>query len=127
MTQRIKKHPFFATFDGPDTNATTASRASSTTPIQSLFMMNDPFVHEQARKFAARLIATCPEEAKRIERAHLLAFGRGPTSEERASGLSYLGQVGSKLGGITEEQKAAQAWESYARVLLRLNEFITVD
>jgi len=90
-------------------------------------MMNDPFVHEQARKFAARLVAAGPEDAKRIEQAYLLAFGRGPTSEERASGLAYLGQVRSKLGGIAEEPKTAQAWESYARVLLRLNEFITVD
>jgi hypothetical protein len=121
MTQRIKKHPFFGIFDGPDTNATTAMRSSSTTPLQSLFMMNDPFVHEQARKFAARLLAARPDDAKRMGLAYLLAFGRGPTSEERESGLAYLATVRSKAGA---EQPA---WESYARVLLRLNEFIYVD
>ena len=128
MTQRIKKHPFFGIFDGPDTNATTASRVSSTTPLQSLFMMNDPFVHEQARKFSARLTAARPDDAKRIELAYLLAFGRPPASGEREAGLAYLAQVRAKLGGgIAEGPKTAQAWESYARVLLRLNEFITVD
>ncbi|MCI0464560.1 MAG: PSD1 and planctomycete cytochrome C domain-containing protein, partial [Gemmataceae bacterium] len=48
MTQRIQRHPFLATFDGPDTNASTAVRTTSTTSLQALFLMNDPFVHEQA-------------------------------------------------------------------------------
>ena len=57
MTQRIQRHPYLALFDGPDTNASTAVRLTSTTPLQALFLMNDPFVHEQAKRFAARLLA----------------------------------------------------------------------
>jgi hypothetical protein len=34
MTQRIRRHPFFALFDGPDTNASTAVRGASTTPLR---------------------------------------------------------------------------------------------
>src|SRR5204863_398311 len=48
MTQRIARHPYLALFDGPDTNASTARRVSSTTPLQALFLLNDPFVHRLA-------------------------------------------------------------------------------
>src|SRR5262249_48134076 len=54
MQQRIKKNPFLETFDGADPNATTAIRAVSTTPIQALFMMNDPLAHDEADAFAVR-------------------------------------------------------------------------
>jgi hypothetical protein len=55
MQQRIKKQPFFAMFDGADPNASTAERPVTTTPLQALFMMNDPFAHAQAEQFASRL------------------------------------------------------------------------
>jgi hypothetical protein len=127
MTMRIKKHPFFGIFDGPDTNATTPARTSSTTPLQALWMMNDSFVHDQARKLAWRLILARPDDGKRMELAYLLAFGRPPAAEEGRSGVDYLAKVRSKFPGISPEQQAAAAWESYARVLFRMNEFITVD
>src|SRR5579871_3215853 len=44
MTQRIQRHPFLGLFDGADTNASTARRVTSTTPLQALYLMNDPFV-----------------------------------------------------------------------------------
>ncbi|HXG61207.1 MAG TPA: DUF1553 domain-containing protein, partial [Planctomycetota bacterium] len=129
MTQRIRRHPFFGLFDGPDTNASTAVRTESTTPLQGLFLLNDPFVHEQARAFAARLRRERGEEAERIERAYLLAFGRPPSSKEREAGRSYLAAVRERLGaaGVPEDRRETEAWESYARVLFRLNEFIYVD
>src|SRR5262249_26976570 len=55
MQQRLKKHPFFEVFDGADTNATTDSRGQSITPVQALFLMNSPFMHEQSDHFAARI------------------------------------------------------------------------
>ena len=53
MTQRIRRHPFLALFDGPDGNVSTAHRDSTTVPTQSLFLMNDPFVHAQSSRFAS--------------------------------------------------------------------------
>ena len=43
MQQRIQRHPFFAIFDGADTNAPTAVRMQNSTPLQALWLMNDPF------------------------------------------------------------------------------------
>jgi hypothetical protein len=129
MTQRIRRHPFLALFDGPDTNASTAVRTVSTTPLQGLYMLNAPFVHEQARAFAERLRRERAGEDERIERAYHLAFGRPPSSKEREVGRSYLAAARARLAaaGMTEDRRDTEAWESYARVLFRLNEFIYVD
>ncbi len=56
MTQRIQRHPFLAIFDGADPSASTPARTTSTTPLQSLYLLNDPFVHEQSRRVADRVM-----------------------------------------------------------------------
>jgi len=129
MTQRIKKHPFMAIFDGPDTNAATPNRASSITPIQALFMMNDPFVHTQAEKFAHRLMQETPHEDRRIELAFILALARPPTDQEHRASKKFLQNFKDKRNtNDTPANKLEQlAWESYARTLLRTNEFIYFD
>ncbi|HVE40707.1 MAG TPA: PSD1 and planctomycete cytochrome C domain-containing protein [Planctomycetota bacterium] len=119
MSQRIRRHPYFGTFDGAETNMSTALRITSTTPLQALWMLNDPFVHEQARAFAARLLKERNTDATRIERAYALTLGRAPTSEEAATSLDYVSSTRAQL----DEQ---QAWESFARILFRLNEFVYV-
>jgi hypothetical protein len=117
MTQRIARHPFLALFDGPDTNASTAGRTITTTPLQALFLMNDPFVHEQAKSFAARLMKEQGDDNARIERAFALVFGRPPSAEERTQSADYVKRLGA----------SNRAWESFARVLFMSNEFVYVN
>ena len=125
MQQRIKKHPFLALFDGADPNATTGLRSESTTPIQALYMMNDPFVHDSAARFAARLIKSGPTSAGRIELAHQLALGRSPSADEIAACELYLKNFAAKVG--TSKDAEQNAWISFARALLSSNEFLYVD
>src|SRR5262245_37065016 len=129
MTQRIQRHPFLALFDGPDTNASTATRVTSTTPLQALYLMNDPFVHALATGLARRLVAERPHDPGRIVYAYELLFARPPTSEESAAALDYLGRVGERLraDGTATKQVPAKAWESLARALFMGNEFVYVD
>src|SRR5262249_45054335 len=129
MTQRIQRHPVLALFDGADTNASTGTRVTSTTSLQALFLMNDPFVHEQARKFAARLLKERADDAGRIERAFLLAFGRPPTPAEQQQSGDYLTKVVERLtaAGVPESQRQMRAWESFARAMLMSNEFVYVQ
>jgi len=129
MTQRIKKHPFMAIFDGPDTNAGTAKRTSSITPVQALFMMNDPFVHTQAEKFAQRLLQETPNDDWRIELAFLLALARPPTDQEHRASKKFIHNFINQTNttDIPADKLEQLAWESYARTLLRTNEFIYVD
>jgi hypothetical protein len=129
MTQRIQRHPYLTLFDGADTNTSTGKRLISTTPLQALFLMNDPFAHEQAKKLATRLLAERTDDPGRIERAYLLMLGRPVTPEERSAAESYLAQVREKLqaAGVPAAQQAAKAWESLARALFMSNEFVYVN
>jgi hypothetical protein len=110
MQQRLKKHPFLALFDGADTNASTAGRGASVTSLQALFLMNSPFVHEQAARFAARLRG---EPRERIDQAHRLALGRPAREEELRRAEAFL---------VSEDR-----WTSFAKVLFSSNEFLHVD
>ena len=76
MQQRQKKHPLMEIFDGADTNAITSPRPLSTTPLQALFLMNNPFVHQQADSFAVRVGMAYDTLPQRINYAFLLAYGR---------------------------------------------------
>ncbi len=129
MTQRIQRHPFLAIFDGPDTAASTSGRVISTTSLQALYLLNDPFVHEQAAKFAARVRAARDDDVERIDLAYQLAFGRKPTHEEVAASREYLSKAAEKLktAGGAEDQRLSQAWESFARVLFRANEIVYLN
>jgi hypothetical protein len=105
MTQRFAKHPFLGIFDGADPNFSTPARTTSTTTLQALWFLNDPFFHAQAKRFAARTGGD-------VSRAYALAFGRPPTPDELAAGEAFL--------------KRADG-DSYLRALLRLGEFVYVD
>jgi hypothetical protein len=125
MQQRLRKHPFLALFDGADPNSSTATREPSTTPLQSLFMMNDKFAHEQAAKFAARVQQGEPDEARQVERAFLALYARPPQPDELALATDYLSNFRAKLAA--KKLPADQAWPSLARALLGANEFLYLD
>jgi Protein of unknown function (DUF1553) len=129
MQQRIKKHPFLEVFDGADPNAPTAVRPLTTTALQALFLMNDPFAHARADGWARRLEAVSVDDAARIDRAYREAFARPPTRDEAELGERYLDECRAALAeaGVPAEQRPHAAWASYARVLMSSNEFVFVD
>lgn len=125
MQQRLRKHPFFAMFDGADTNLSTAVRDPSTTPLQALFIMNDKFAHQQAAKLASLLTAFATDDASRVDRAFRTLYARPPQPEETRIATSYLTQVRAELTakGLSENE----AWPSLVRALLGANEFFYLD
>jgi hypothetical protein len=129
MQQRIRAHPQLSIFDGADTNAATGERTPSTTPLQALFMLNDPFVHKQADNFAVRVGLAYGDDARRIDYAYRLAFGRPPSPVEINKGLAYLRAIRPDLAAIKleEEGRTRAALASYLRVLLSSSEFVFVD
>jgi hypothetical protein len=123
MTQRIQRHPFLATFDGADPSTSTGARMTSTTPVQALFLLNDPLVHEQSSAFAARILREPGDPPARIRRAYALAFARHPDPAEADEAVRFLERV------ATDDSPAGEraAWEAFARALFRLNEFVYLD
>jgi len=121
MTKRSLLLPLMTTFDFADTTQPVVQRSISTVAPQALALLNNAFVHEQSRAFAARLLREAGEQREnQIERAWWLAFSRAPTEKERAAAHSHLaGQMSSGDGG--------PALASLCHVLLNTNEFIYVD
>jgi hypothetical protein len=79
-------------FASPDQHA--PMRFANTVPQQALFMMNSPFVVEQARAVANRVTeVTLP--AEKIKAMHRTLFAREPNAEELKLGLSFISAEGS--------------------------------
>jgi len=108
----------FEAFDFADASVTTGRRNVSTVAPQALFLMNNPFVHEQARFAAKRLLAEKQaDDRARIDRAWRLALGRGPSDGEAALALRHLGSV----------RQAEPAWASIFHALFASPEFRYVN
>jgi hypothetical protein len=129
MTQRLHRHPFLGLFDGPDTNTTTDVRSSSTVPLQALFLMNSQFVQETAATFAGRACRDASAPRARIRRMEELAYSRPATEAETARAEEYLTQFRTLAlsTGLNPTRADAEAWLSYARVILTANEFFYLD
>ncbi len=134
MTQRIQRHPFLASFDGADPSTSTASRMTSTTPLQALYLMNDPLVHAQAQRIASRIMSHSTSTESRLAFAYELLFARPPRSTESEAVTDFLTQVTRLLQinsvskqPVREDEVEAEAWQACVRGLLRLNEFIYLD
>jgi len=124
MTQRLKRHPFLALFDGADPNASTPQRRLTTVPTQALFFLNDPFVHQQAAGFVTRLNRPLGQsETERIRRAYECAFGREPTAQETREAAEFLTAYQAQAGAVAGEPAG---WCALARVMFASNEFLTV-
>ena len=129
MQQRLKKHPFFEVFDGADTNMPVGERPLSTTPLQALFLMNNPWFHEQADYFAVRIGMSYDTIAERVDHAFRLAYSRNATPEEINEAAAFLQQEKLKLQKlkIPTENVTRMLLASYCRVLMSSNEFLYVD
>ncbi len=127
MSQRLKRHPFLALFDGADPNATTAERFETTVPTQALFFLNDPFVHAKAERWAARLLDASSDETQRIELAWYRGLGRSPTEIERAEARDFLAAYRAELSTANGIDGEDQSLASYLRAFFGSNEFLHVD
>jgi hypothetical protein len=129
MTQRIKRHPYLALFDGPDPNSSTPQRRLTTVPTQALFFLNDPFVFAKATKLAGRILASGKDTAARLDFAYRNVFGRAPESNEREDAQKFFEAYRAELlKAKTPPEKAEEnAWAAYVRVLFSDNEFVHLD
>jgi len=129
MQQRQKKHPLMEVFDGADTNTITSPRPLSTTPLQALFLMNNPFVHRQADSFAVRVGMAFDTLPERINYAFLLAYGRRARTAEIREAMAYVQQMRGELQSVNTpaDQLTRAALASYLRVVLGSDEFLYVD
>jgi Protein of unknown function (DUF1553) len=127
MTQRLKRHPFLALFDGADPNASTADRLVTTVPTQSLYFLNDHFIHTASERWAQRLLKSSSNESDLIVRAYRQAYGRGPSDTERSDAKAFLASYRAALQAEKPDNSEERSLSAFLRTLFGSNEFLHVE
>ncbi len=117
----------YRTFDFASPDTSSAQRFNTTVPQQALFMMNSPFLVEQAKALAKRNeIASRADNTTKIKAAYALIFGRAPAPEEVTYGLRFL-QGAEQIRPASTSQTALTPLEEYCQALLMTNEVSFID
>jgi mono/diheme cytochrome c family protein len=119
-----------ALFDAADPNGVTTARNDTTVPSQALYLLNNPFVREQALHLAKALLAeTGMSDQDRLRSAYGRVLGRPPSAEDVAEGLEFLRAYveRARAAGRSEADRRLTAWRSYCQMLFCANEFLYVD
>lgn len=99
--------------DCPDPSATAPRRASTTTPLQALALMNNAFVLRMSDRFAERIKKDAGDDVgKQVRRAYELAYGRAATAAEAAHVQPFIERHGLA---------------AFCRAVFNSNEFVFVD
>jgi hypothetical protein len=111
-------------FDAANPNLLVAQREVTTVPAQALFLMNSPFVREQAGHMAKRLLAAPSlDDAGRADLAYRLALARPATARERDRAVGYV----QGPAGTSQKEDATRAWAQFCQALLASAEFRYLD
>jgi len=91
----------FEVFDFANPSMVTGRRESSNTAPQALFLMNNPWVIEQADHAAAQLLAASHlNDRQRAQRAILQTLGRQPLPGELRNIAAYVQTAGNETGEL---------------------------
>jgi len=82
-------------FDPVDQTLVSGTRDATTVPTQALFLLNSPFVRQQALTFAERLLKAEGTDADRVRAAYRLALGRAPTDAEVERAKAFVAEYES--------------------------------
>jgi cytochrome c553 len=110
---RMQLDDIFGAFDCPDGGQIAPKRNVSTTPLQSLNLLNSAFMLQQATDFAERVEKKARKDVPaQVRQVFRLAFQRAPTGKEQAGGEKLVRDHG--LAAL-------------CRAVLNANEFAFVD
>lgn len=116
--------PFLLTFDTPIPFSTVGRRTGSNVPAQALILMNDPFVHQQAERWARRVLELRGNAGERITGMYVDAISRPPSASELAACLEFVERQ-SRLHQANPDDLAP--WKDLAHALFNVKEFIFLN
>ena len=125
LNRRIYNPSFLSVFDKPIVTGSVCQRPASAVALQSLSMLNDQFVVEQAQHLAARVAAAAPSTTVRIEHLFWLTLSRSPSTSE----LEFCQQM---LNDQIQLHRASQSADADAlaelcQAILNLNEQLYLE
>jgi hypothetical protein len=131
LLQRRNYHPtILGVFDQPTLTSNCSGRTSSAVVLQSLTLLNDPFVQEQAKFLAERVAKSAGGETpeKLSARAYRLVLTRSPTERELTLCIDHLRRQTEAYERQKMSAQAARekALENLCHMLLNANELLYV-
>jgi hypothetical protein len=118
--------PMMLAFDMPIPFSSMGRRNVSNVPSQSLILMNDPFVIQQAGIWGTRIAAI--EELTREQRIRQMfqeALARQPTDEEVRRSIAFLSSQAVEYNIPTDKiDREARLWSDLGHVLFNMKSFI---
>jgi hypothetical protein len=115
-------------FDQPVMATNCTRRIHSAVPLQSLTLLNDAFMLEQARSFADRVAALGEDAPKQIDMAFQVAFARRPSAKEMTASLTLLHKLQERYTAekLAPDSARRQALARLCHMLLCTNEFLYI-
>jgi len=88
--KRTSPHPMMTLFDAPSRESSCVQRSRTSTPTQSLALLNETQRVETARKLAERLVRQAKDDDARLNHLFTLLASRAPSDVERAACAKLL-------------------------------------
>ncbi len=115
---------FLHAFDRANGLKSIGERIGTTTPTQSLLMMNGSFTVESATRLADRLLANgFDTSAKMIDDAVQRVWGRQPTDAERQQAFEFVGIETAESTATVDRDRLID----FCHILISSNEFLYVE
>jgi hypothetical protein len=123
---RMEGPRFLELFDLPPPLQTRGNRDITNVPSQSLALLNDPFVLDQARVWADRLVARKDDAVDaRLSSMFLDALGRPPSADELARWRSLVSKLGAEHSiALPDILASTTVWKDVAHTFFNTKEFL---
>jgi hypothetical protein len=118
--------PMMTTFDRPIPFSTFGSRNVTNVPSQSLILMNDPLVAQQAEIMAGKLTEKGLKSfEEKVQWIYMQAFSRLATSEELMKASNFFDMLRTMEGKeVVGDDQEMVLWKEYCHSIFNLKEFI---
>ena len=113
-------------FDFADPDQVVGARSATTVPTQMLYLLNAPFIKEQARHLADRLLKNEKlDDPARVDEIMLSALSRPATDDDRRQAREFLSRFETELEGkgIAEDARL-ESWTRYCHAIFVSSEFL---
>ena len=121
-------NPFMLAFDTPQPATAISRRSVSNVPAQSLILMNNEFVHQQANVWAKHLLAAgLPDDTAVVTHAYRTAFAREPSGSELASLLEFARADAGNSGYTNKSLQNEAILNSLCHVWLNQKELLFLE
>lgn len=107
--KRTSPHPMMTLFDAPDRESSCVRRGRTSTPLQSLGLLNEIQRVEMGRGLAARLIRHSGDDADRLQLLFTLLACRDPSTAESAACQQLLDVMRQRYAESPEDAAALLA------------------